>query len=51
MSSTWPLKPRPIAGILLDITGVLYESGEGFGTVIKGSVEALKRSDTKFFLL
>ncbi|XP_069953328.1 phospholysine phosphohistidine inorganic pyrophosphate phosphatase isoform X1 [Cherax quadricarinatus] len=34
---------EPIKGLLLDITGVLYESGEGFGTAIPGSVEAVKR--------
>ncbi|KAG7170549.1 Phospholysine phosphohistidine inorganic pyrophosphate phosphatase-like 2, partial [Homarus americanus] len=34
---------EPIKGVLLDITGVLYESGEGFGTVIPGSVEAVER--------
>ncbi|CAL4149297.1 unnamed protein product, partial [Meganyctiphanes norvegica] len=34
---------KPIKGVLLDITGVLYESGEGLGTVIPGSVEAIAR--------
>ncbi|KAK7081838.1 hypothetical protein SK128_017367, partial [Halocaridina rubra] len=34
---------KPIEGVLLDITGVLYESGEGIGTVIPGSVNAVKR--------
>jgi len=33
----------PIKGVLLDITGVLYESGEGHGTVIPGSIEAIAR--------
>ena len=35
---------RKITAILLDITGVLYESGEGGGKVIQGSPEAVKRS-------
>ncbi|XP_063611854.1 phospholysine phosphohistidine inorganic pyrophosphate phosphatase-like isoform X1 [Penaeus indicus] len=34
---------KPIKGVLLDITGVLYESGEGIGTVIPGSVEAVEK--------
>ncbi|KAB7507123.1 Phospholysine phosphohistidine inorganic pyrophosphate phosphatase [Armadillidium nasatum] len=32
-----------IKGVLIDITGVLYESGEGFGHVIEKSVEAIQR--------
>lgn len=34
---------EPIKGVLLDITGVLYEAGEGAGTAIPGSVEAVER--------
>ena len=34
---------RKICALLLDITGVLYESGEGGGTVIPGSPEAVTR--------
>ncbi|XP_076060407.1 phospholysine phosphohistidine inorganic pyrophosphate phosphatase [Oratosquilla oratoria] len=41
MSRNW--LERPIEGVLLDITGVLYESGTGNGTAIPGSVEAFKR--------
>ena len=41
--SNWTITPKPIKGVLLDITGVLYESGEGFGTAIPGSVEALSK--------
>ena len=33
---------RPISGVLLDITGVLMESGGG-GTAIPGSADAVKR--------
>ena len=33
----------PIRGVLLDITGVLYNSGEGDGEAIPGSVEAVAR--------
>lgn len=32
-----------INGVLLDITGVLYDSGHGDGTVIPGSVDAVNR--------
>lgn len=39
--SAWNLKK--ISGVLLDITGVLYDSGPGGGTAISGSVEAVKR--------
>lgn len=34
---------NPIEGVLLDITGVLIESGEGIGTLIPGSVNAVQR--------
>lgn len=34
---------RKIGGILLDISGVLYNSGEGGGEVIPGSVEAVQK--------
>lgn len=33
----------PIEGVLLDITGVLFESGPDGGVAIEGSVEAVKR--------
>ena len=36
--------------MLLDVTGVLYESGEGGGTVIKGSPEAVEKYVSKFAL-
>jgi len=34
---------RKIRGILLDISGVLYNSGEGGGEAIPGSVEAVEK--------
>lgn len=34
---------RKIRGILLDISGVLYNAGEGGGEAIPGSVEAVKK--------
>ena len=34
---------RPIGGVLLDVTGVLFESAPGGGVAIPGSVEAIKR--------
>lgn len=40
-------KPRwlckKVTGVLLDITGVLYNSNEGGGEVIEGSVTAVQR--------
>ena len=38
---------RKILAVLLDVTGVLYECGEGDGKVIKGSLEAVSRSGPK----
>ena len=35
---------KPIRGVLLDITGVLFESAPGGGVAIPGSAEAVKRS-------
>lgn len=32
-----------VKGILLDVTGVLYEPGENGGKVIEGSVNAVQR--------
>ena len=32
-----------VEGVLLDISGVLYDSGKGGGTPIPGSIEAVKR--------
>ena len=37
------LQNKNIQGVLLDITGVLYESGQHGGTVIPGSVDAVAR--------
>lgn len=34
---------KPIGGVLLDITGVLFESGPDGGVAIEGSVDAVKR--------
>lgn len=34
----------PIKGVLLDITGVLYDSTPSGGVAIKGSVDAVNRS-------
>lgn len=38
---TWLV--RKIRGILSDISGVLYNTGEGGGEAISGSVEAVKK--------
>jgi len=34
---------KPLAGLLIDITGVLYESGAGGGSAIPGSCSAIER--------
>ena len=42
-----PSKPgwlqKPVKGVLLDITGVLYNSGKGLGQAIPGSINAVER--------
>ncbi|KAM5321478.1 phospholysine phosphohistidine inorganic pyrophosphate phosphatase isoform 2-T2 [Glossophaga mutica] len=48
--AAWGERLAGVRGVLLDISGVLYDSGEGGGKVIAGSVEAvarLKRSGLK----
>ena len=47
MSRTLVCGDRQISAVLLDVTGVLYESGEGGGAVIKGSPEAVERYVSK----
>jgi hypothetical protein len=37
------LPGKVVKGLLLDITGVLYESGKDGGTPVDGSVEAMAR--------
>lgn len=39
----WFKHSKNIRGFLLDISGVLYDSGEGGGVAIPGSVEAVRR--------
>lgn len=39
---------KKILAVLLDVTGVLYESGEGDGKAIKGSMEAVSRSGPQY---
>lgn len=34
---------RSVKGVILDMCGVLYDSGEGGGQAIHGSVEAVRR--------
>lgn len=41
--SGWPGCARSLKGVILDLCGVLYDSGEGGGSAIPGSVEALKK--------
>ncbi|XP_040847893.1 phospholysine phosphohistidine inorganic pyrophosphate phosphatase isoform X1 [Ochotona curzoniae] len=48
--AAWSQRLAGVRGVLLDISGVLYDSGEGGGRPIAGSVEAvakLKRSQLK----
>ncbi|XP_066522338.1 phospholysine phosphohistidine inorganic pyrophosphate phosphatase isoform X2 [Hoplias malabaricus] len=42
-SEKWPESVRSIKGVILDMCGVLYDSGEGGGVPIDGSVAAVKR--------
>uniref|UniRef100_W5K184 Phospholysine phosphohistidine inorganic pyrophosphate phosphatase n=1 Tax=Astyanax mexicanus TaxID=7994 RepID=W5K184_ASTMX len=39
----WTESVRSVKGVILDMCGVLYDSGEGGGVPIEGSVEAVKR--------
>lgn len=39
----WGERLAGVRGVLLDISGVLYDSGAGGGTAIAGSVEAVAR--------
>lgn len=41
--ASWPGCARSLKGVVLDLCGVLYDSGEGGGSAISGSVEALKK--------
>eukprot|EP00070_Physeter_catodon_P033693 XP_028340587.1 phospholysine phosphohistidine inorganic pyrophosphate phosphatase isoform X3 [Physeter catodon] len=41
--AAWGERLAGVRGVLLDITGVLYDGGEGGGAPIAGSVEALAR--------
>ncbi|KAG7250518.1 hypothetical protein CRUP_007872, partial [Coryphaenoides rupestris] len=48
--TSWTRSAGSINGVILDMCGVLYDSGEDGGTAIPGSVEAvnrLKASDLK----
>lgn len=41
--SDWPVFAKSLKGVILDLCGVLYDSGEGDGVAIPGSVEAVKK--------
>ncbi|XP_068610787.1 phospholysine phosphohistidine inorganic pyrophosphate phosphatase [Brachionichthys hirsutus] len=41
--TSWPTCSRILKGVILDLCGVLYDSGEGGGVAIPGSVEAVKK--------
>ncbi|XP_041066306.1 phospholysine phosphohistidine inorganic pyrophosphate phosphatase isoform X1 [Carcharodon carcharias] len=43
MMAEWCKPAGRVRGVLLDISGVLYDSGEGGGVPIPGSTEAVKR--------
>ncbi|KAB5555862.1 hypothetical protein PHYPO_G00039030 [Pangasianodon hypophthalmus] len=43
MAERWPECVRSVRGVILDMCGVLYDSGEGGGVPIQGSVEAVRR--------
>ena len=39
----WTESVGSLKGVILDMCGVLYDSGEGGGVPIEGSVEAVRR--------
>ena len=39
----WYKNSKDITGVMLDISGVLYDSGDGVGVAIDGSIEAVNR--------
>ncbi|XP_049420134.1 phospholysine phosphohistidine inorganic pyrophosphate phosphatase [Epinephelus fuscoguttatus] len=39
----WPGCAKSLKGVILDMCGVLYDSGEGDGVAIPGSIEAVKK--------
>uniref|UniRef100_A0A3Q2UC45 Phospholysine phosphohistidine inorganic pyrophosphate phosphatase n=1 Tax=Fundulus heteroclitus TaxID=8078 RepID=A0A3Q2UC45_FUNHE len=39
----WPGCAKSLKGVILDLCGVLYDSGDGDGVAIPGSIEAVKR--------
>lgn len=43
MADQWPECVSRVKGVILDMCGVLYDSGEGGGVPIEGSVEAVRR--------
>lgn len=43
ITDSWLKVVKDFQGIVLDIAGVLYDSGEGDGVAIPGSIEAVKR--------
>ncbi|KAG7507910.1 phospholysine phosphohistidine inorganic pyrophosphate phosphatase [Solea senegalensis] len=42
----WPDCAKSLKGVVLDLCGVLYDSGEGDGVAIPGSIEAVQRLKT-----
>lgn len=41
--SGWPGCAKSLKGVILDLCGVLYDSGEGDGVAIPGSIESVKK--------
>ena len=41
--SSWESHSKSLKGVILDMCGVLYDSGEDGGVAISGSVNAVKR--------
>lgn len=39
----WPECAKSLKGVILDLCGVLYDSGEGDGAAISGSAAAVKK--------
>lgn len=50
MAAQWPECVKSVKGVILDMCGVLYDSGEGGGVPIEGSAEAVRRFYIKYTL-
>ena len=45
----WPCVAKSLKGVILDMCGVLYDSGEGDGVAIPESIKAVQRYTLKCY--